>query len=248
MISDSDRPSAVRQVMTESRSASSPYMLSKRMLFLAPAPDVRRFHIANGQGGPMPANDSTRTRRLVLKQRDWTEAGGFAEQRGWPEVPTDDSGTGRESRVWSVDESTVFQVTRDRASGEFCCFFYGSDREELVGLLGEADQELDVWRIPELLNEPFEETDPRRLVRSIFRLGLGAPPVHSLEFMPPLANALAHEHSMVRAAAARTTAYMEWPELFPIVKTMAESDADQRVRAEAEKIVTAYHRAGLGDA
>lgn len=53
---------------------------------------------------------------------------------------------------------------------------------------------------------------------------------------------------MVRAAAARATAYMEWPELFPIVKVMAESDADERVRAEAEKIVHVYRRAGLGDA
>ncbi|WP_328681007.1 HEAT repeat domain-containing protein [Streptomyces sp. NBC_00322] len=150
--------------------------------------------------------------------------------------------------VWSLDEDTVFQVTRDRTSGEFCCFFYGSDRDELVRLLGEAEQELDVWRIPELLNEPYEETDPRMLVQSIFRLGLGAPPVHSPEFMPPLANALAHENPMVRAAAARTTAYMEWPELFPIVQAMAEGDTDQRVQAEAEKIVTVYRRAGLGDA
>lgn len=128
----------------------------------------------------MPANHSTRTRRLVLKQRDWTEASRFAEQHSWPEEPAEDSGTGRKSMVWSLDEDTVFQVTRDRTSGEFCCFFYGSDRDELVRLLGEAEQELDVWRIPELLNEPYEETDPRMLVQSIFRLGLGAPPVHSL--------------------------------------------------------------------
>ncbi|MFI9586056.1 HEAT repeat domain-containing protein [Streptomyces sp. NPDC052236] len=196
----------------------------------------------------MPANDSTRTRRLVLKERDWAEASGFAEKRGWPEEPTEDSGTGRKSRVWSVDEDTVFQVTRDRTSGEFCCFFYGSDRAELVRLLAEAERELDVWRIPELLAEPYEETEPRRLLQCVFRLGLGAPPVHSPEFMPPLASALAHENPMVRAGATRTTAYMEWPELFPVLQTMAENDTDQRVRAEAEKIMTVYRRAGLGDA
>jgi hypothetical protein len=149
-----------------------------------------------------------RTRRLVLKGRDWAEASGFADERGWPEQPTEDSGTGRRSRVWTVDEDTVFQTTRDRDSGEFCCFFYGSNRDEQVRLLGEAEQTLDVWRIAGLLDEPFEETDPRRLAQSVFRLGLGAPPAHAVEFMPPLAHAMAHTYPIVRAAAARTTAYM----------------------------------------
>jgi hypothetical protein len=27
-----------------------------------------------------------RTRRLVLKERDWAEASGFADERGWPEL------------------------------------------------------------------------------------------------------------------------------------------------------------------
>ncbi|GAA1249645.1 hypothetical protein GCM10009646_41660 [Streptomyces aureus] len=196
----------------------------------------------------MPNHAPTRTRRLVLKQRDWAAAEAFAKRHGWAEQPTEDSGTGRMSRIWVVDDENHFQVTRDRASGEFTCFFYGTDRERLGELLEEAERELDIWPPAELLEGPYEEADPRRLAQSVFRLGLGAPPIHSPEFMPPLAHAMAHEQPMVRAAAARATAYMEWPELFPIVKVMAESDADERVRAEAEKIVHVYRRAGLGDA
>jgi hypothetical protein len=184
----------------------------------------------------------------VLRQRDWTETAGFAEQRGWAEEPVEDSGTGRKSRVWSVGENTAFQVTRDRDSGEFSCFFLGSDREQILGLLADAEQVLDVWRIPELLDEPYEETEPRRLVQAVFRLGLGAPPVHQTEFMPPLSFAFVHEHPMVRAAAARTTAYMEWPELFPIVQVIAESDPDERVRNEAGRVVSVYRQVGIGDA
>jgi hypothetical protein len=37
----------------------------------------------------------------------------------------------------------VFQVTRDRDSGEYSCFFYGPDREELPRLLSDAGQALD---------------------------------------------------------------------------------------------------------
>jgi hypothetical protein len=73
------------------------------------------------------------------------------------------------------------------------------------------------------------------LAQSIFRLGLGAPPVNTAEFMPPLAFAMAHAQPIVRGAAARTTAYMEWPELVPILEVMAEHDVDDRVRAEARK-------------
>lgn len=196
----------------------------------------------------MPTDAPTRTRRLVLKQRDWAAAEAFAERHGWPEQPTEDSGTGRKSRIWQVDDNIHFQVTRDRDSGEYSCFFYGTDHAGLGRLLGEAERELDTWSLEELREAPYEETNPRRLAQSLFRLGLGAPPVHTPEFMPPLAHGLANEQPMVRAAAARTTAYMEWPELFPIVKVMAESDADERVRAEAEKIVYVYRRAGLGDA
>ncbi|WP_208515945.1 hypothetical protein [Streptomyces sp. NEAU-YJ-81] len=196
----------------------------------------------------MPTDAPTRTRRLVLKQRDWAAAEALAERQGWLEQPTEDSGTGRKSRIWSVDDGIHFQATRDRDSGEFSCFFYGADRERLGQLLGEAEHELDTWSLAELREAPYEEMDPRRLAQSLFRLGLGAPPVHFAEFMPPLAHGLANEQPMVRAAAARTTAYMEWPELFPIVKVMAESDADERVRREAENIVHVYRRAGLGDA
>nr|WTB12152.1 hypothetical protein OG546_50255 [Streptomyces antimycoticus] len=196
----------------------------------------------------MPTDVPTRTRRLVLKQRDWAAAEAFAERHGWPEQPTEDSGTGRKSRVWSVDDDIHFQATRDRDSGEFSCFFYGVDRERLARLLEGAEDELDTWSLAELREAPYEERNPRRLAQSLFRLGLGAPPVHSQEFMPPLAHGLANEQPMVRAAAARTTAYMEWPELFPLVKVMAESDADERVRGEAGKIVYVYRRAGLDDA
>ncbi len=190
----------------------------------------------------------TRTRRLVLKQRDWAAAEAFAERHGWPGQPTDDSGTGRKSRIWPVDEDIHFQVTRDRDSGEFSCFFFGTDRERLGRLLGEAEHALDTWSLAELREAPYEEGDPRRLAQSLFRLGLGAPPVHTPEFMPPLAHGLANEHPIVRAAAARTTAYMEWPELFPLVRVVAESDADARVRAEAGKIVHVCRRAGLSGA
>ncbi|MFE7110778.1 hypothetical protein ACFU98_15495 [Streptomyces sp. NPDC057575] len=194
------------------------------------------------------STNRTRTRRLVLKQRDWAAAEAFAERHGWHEQPTEDSGTGRKSRIWPVGDDTHFQVTRDRDSGEFSCFFYGADRARLGQLLGEAEHDLDTWSLAELREAPFEETNPRRLAQSLFRLGLGAPPAHSREFMPPLAHGLANEQPIVRAAAARTTAYMEWPELYPIVKLVAESDADERVRAEAEKIVYVYRRAGRGDA
>ncbi|TCO46124.1 hypothetical protein EV646_107145 [Kribbella antiqua] len=40
-----------------------------------------------------------RTRRLVLKERDWAAAEGFAEQQGWTEEPVEDSGTGRKYLV-----------------------------------------------------------------------------------------------------------------------------------------------------
>lgn len=41
----------------------------------------------------MRTDAPTRTRRLVLKQRDWAAAEAFAERHGWPEQPTEDGRT-----------------------------------------------------------------------------------------------------------------------------------------------------------
>lgn len=193
----------------------------------------------------MSADDLYRTCRLVLKRRHWIGAGEFAEEHGWAAGPVEDNGAGRMSWSWYVDETTVFRVTRDPASGEFYCRFHGPDRAALGDLLAAAEERLDVWDTADLLDAPFEETDPKLLVQAVFRLGLGAPMVHTHEFMPPLLHAMAQEHPMLRAAAVRSTAYTEWPEFVPILEAMADNDPDERVRAEAAKVVGVYRQAGI---
>ncbi|MEU0369586.1 HEAT repeat domain-containing protein [Streptomyces sp. NPDC006283] len=188
-----------------------------------------------------------RTRRLVLRKRSTDEAAQFADSKGWSILPEQNSDPVRKSTAWSVDDNTVFQVTRDRASGEFSCFFHGPDEELLESLLAEAERALDTWPTQQLLDAVYEAESPQQLVRAVFRLGIGAPPSHSTRFMPALAHALAHEHPMVRAAAARSTAYMEWPELLPILEATAGNDVDPRVREEAGQVISAYHHAGIGD-
>lgn len=191
----------------------------------------------------MSADVLSRTSSLVFRRRHWREAGEYAEGRGWA-GPVEDSGTGGMTWTWAVDEKTTFRVARDEAAGEFYCRFYGPDPAELVELLDAAEEQLDVWDKADLLAAPFEETEPRQLVQAVFRLAMGAPLVRTPEFMPPLLHAMAQEHPMVRAAAARATAYTQWPEFCPILVTVAENDPDERVRAEAAKVAEAYRRAG----
>lgn len=195
----------------------------------------------------MSAGNVKCTSSLVLRRRHWREAGEYAEGLGWT-GPVEGSGPGGMTWTWAVDEETTFRVARDEAAGEFYCRFHGPDGAALVELLDAAEERLDVWDKADLLGAPYEETDPRLLVQAIFRLAMGAPLVHSPEFMPPLLGAMAQEHPMVRAAAARATAYMQWPEFFPVLATMAESDPDERVRAEAAKVADAFRQVGLADA
>lgn len=72
-----------------------------------------------------------------------------------------------------------------------------------------------------------------------------APPDYTQRYMAALTHGISYRHPMVRAAAARAAVYMEWPELGPVLRSVARDDADERVRREAEQVLAAYEGVGV---
>jgi hypothetical protein len=135
----------------------------------------------------------------------------------------------------------------DVASGEVCCFFRGGDRVRVDDSYREIIAEVDSWTSEELVEAIYEDASDLEMVGAVFRLGIGAPPEFSDEYFDAFSTALRHESPMVRAAAVRTTSYMEWPGLLRDLRAVAVNDTDERVQREAAKVIEAFERVGVRD-
>ncbi|WBO67904.1 HEAT repeat domain-containing protein [Streptomyces camelliae] len=187
-----------------------------------------------------------RSRRLVFRHPDPSQAERVATQHGWASLGSRGGHRKAVELVWAVDDETTFHCVEDVASGEFCCFFRGSRIDGVTDAFRRIDAEVDAWSSAELIDQVYAEAPPMERVGALFRLGLGAPAAFDDEFFDAFMVALRDEHPMIRAAAARTAAYMEWPQLLPELRIIASGDTDARVRGEAEQVVSVFESAENG--
>ncbi|MEU7894144.1 hypothetical protein AB0B45_14925 [Nonomuraea sp. NPDC049152] len=192
--------------------------------------------------------ETFRSIRLVLRQRGEQQASVVAAELGWARS-TARGGDGEAYEViWAVDGNTTFHYAEDMGSGEALCQVRGSERGPVAKAFRQIESRLDAWNQRELLDAVRADSAPYEMVQALFRLGLGAPitldDTHlgtlSLRFGAAIDEAVRHEHPMVRAAAVRATAYMEWPVLRLIVQEVAERDSDCRVKREADLVLQAF--------
>jgi hypothetical protein len=170
------------------------------------------------------------------------EACALAAEWGWPPVTTRGGGDRSYEVIWAVNDNVTFHYVEDHSSGEACCLFGGSARDDLEHAFRRAEKRLDAWSLDELLDGAYPmDKSPAEMAAALFRLGLGAPSAFTQTVFDYLSLAFDYPHPMVRAAAVRSTAYFEWPELRMHLDNFAD-DPDERVRAEAELVKTAFDR------
>ncbi|TYB62830.1 hypothetical protein FXF51_25810 [Nonomuraea sp. PA05] len=189
-----------------------------------------------------------RSIRLVLRQRGEQQADAVAAELSWARSAARGGDGETYEAIWAVDGNTTFRYVEDVTSGEALCQLLGSAREPVAEALRQIESRLDAWTQRELLEAVKAASTPYEMVQALFRLSLGAPitldDTHlgtlSLRFGAAIDEAVRHEHPMVRAAAVRATAYMEWPVLRLIVQEVAERDSDSRVAKEANLVLQAF--------
>ncbi|MGW0520995.1 HEAT repeat domain-containing protein [Crossiella sp. NPDC003009] len=166
------------------------------------------------------------------------------EELGWPLTRTRYDEDRSFELGWTVGGETEFCYVEDLSSGVRCCFLRGTDRTRFDELFNLVRTLLDVWTMTELVDEVRKDLPPMELVTAVFQLGLGAPTGYSEDYFAVLSESLAHPNPMIRAAAVRTMAYTEWPELRDALVFVAESDSDTRVVDEARLVLRAFDEVG----
>jgi hypothetical protein len=180
--------------------------------------------------------DDTLFKSWTLVLRDSEEdARRTVEDLGWDAAGDD---------YWTSADDVRLFLRRDRTSGELGCNVRGANQEAVVRRFDELETRLDAWSSDELLDGIERAETARETAQALFRLGLGAPLEFDERTATQIVGALSFEHPMIRAAAVRSIGYLRWGAMLrPLVERVAEEDPDERVRGQAELLLTAVDRA-----
>ena len=79
-----------------------------------------------------------------------------------------------------------------------------------------------------------------------FHLAMAASPTAGMEepILSRFSAALRHHSAEVRETALRAMAFLEWPELKPIISDIAARDDDPDIRQDANSVLDAYDHFG----
>ena len=107
-------------------------------------------------------------------------------------------------------------------------------------LVAFAVEELYPWTLDELVDEVKSRNvagDPRSLAQAVIRLGVGAPNEYNDEVFHRIADAMHSADAWGRKAAIWATTYSRWPQFLPLLREVADTDADQELRRQARAMV-----------
>jgi hypothetical protein len=194
-----------------------------------------------------------RTRRRVLREcpleQDFEI---YTQSRNWPKersVPRDVSSAVDHEVLWRASEGVLFDYLEAYLTGDCCILGLSTDLAQAEKLMEgvESDFEGLIFEIGELLDRVEMSDNPQELARALIRAGLGAPTDYDQEFFELMVNyATSHSEFRIREFAICSMVYMEWPEFVPILRKIAVTDPEPRVRDRAQILLSAYRAAGIG--
>ena len=148
----------------------------------------------------------------------------------------------------SVRPGLAFFYVENNLSDD-CCVGLISREEfnetELQELLRAVDDYLDTWSIDDLLFQLDGVEIPGYFGRAIIRLGLGAPPEFDQEVFDRIYSATTRAEHMVREVAVAAMMYPAWKQFRPVLRSIAQNDNAENVRARAAFVLAIYDKAGV---
>lgn len=193
-----------------------------------------------------------RTRRIILKYFPGKDdAVRFADAEGWAkysDTMRGPDGVGVTEALWGVRPGLTFFYVENDLSDD-CAVGFMSREEfneiEIQRLLQEVDDRFDGWSTDELLFKVDSAETLADFARGIIRLGLGAPPVFDEDFFGRINRATTHPEHAVRETAVAAMSYPAWKQFRPILRSIAQNDSAENVRARAEYVLDIYDMAGV---
>ncbi|MFF0623139.1 hypothetical protein [Streptomyces sp. NPDC004296] len=173
----------------------------------------------------------------------------LAHGHGWPIAYSreKDFERGRGVEVnWEVRERLMLGYLESHIANVCCVVAVGHDPEEAERLIADVETKLPnrVIDTTDILLGIQDDSDPRKLAKSLVQAGFGAPITFDEQFFKAFEEAsTAHPIHNVRSIAITSIAYVEWPEFIPVLRTIESTDPNENVRARATLVRRAYEAA-----
>ncbi|MEU5301209.1 hypothetical protein ACH4YO_06765 [Streptomyces noursei] len=188
-----------------------------------------------------------RTRRRVLNHFPMSEdIDLLAHGHGWPISYSQEKDFERGKGIevnWEVSERLTLGYLESHIANVCCVVAVGHDPEEAERLISDVETKLPnkVIDVAEILLGIQDDSDPRKLAKSLVRAGFGAPITFDEQFFKAFEEAsTTHPIHNVRSIAITSIAYIEWPEFMPVLRTIESTDPNETVRARATLVLRAY--------
>lgn len=194
--------------------------------------------------------DLSRTsRRLILRDHvNGAEIRSFTQSVGWDflgDIDRDpEQGIFYEAKWDSGGGGSVHYVVDEFADVHYMVVANEDLRaaEETLSLIEGA---LGVWTLDEMLEDCYVHVYPAGWVKSLLRLGAGAPLRAVDSVMEHVLYSSKYQDSPVRRAAVWAMVYAAWPEFKDVLVRLARTDEDPQVVREAQLALEQLAESGV---
>lgn len=139
----------------------------------------------------------------------------------------------KKSVTWGVTPGLWVTYVEDLITQVSVVTVLGVDGDAVESLAGRLSALLTPYTREDVLAAPDATTPRAEVARHLVRMALSASEEFDTEVFEGIRSASEHHDPEIRNAAAWATVYLSWPECQVLLRRMAESDRDERVRGGA---------------
>ncbi|MFF7163562.1 hypothetical protein ACFZBP_19760 [Streptomyces sp. NPDC008086] len=178
---------------------------------------------------------------LPLRQLPgWGAVEAITHSAGWQVVDTNaDRGDAnyKKAVTWGAAPELWVTYVEDLITQVSVVIVFGADDDAVGTLADRIAALLTPYSRQEVLTKPGEDTPKPEMARHLVRLALSASQAFDVEIFERIQLAAGHSDPEIRNAAAWATVYLSWGECESLLRQMAESDPDERVRAGSRMLL-----------
>ncbi|MFD8045256.1 HEAT repeat domain-containing protein [Streptomyces chartreusis] len=178
---------------------------------------------------------------LPLRQLPgWGSVDAITHSAGWQRVDSNaerGDANYKKTVTWGVAPELWVTYVEDLITQVSVVIVFGADGDAVGTLADRISALLTPFSRQEVLARPGEETPRPEVARHLVRLALSASEAFDADIFEEIQTAAGNSDPEIRNAAAWATVYLSWTESESLLRRMAESDPDERVRAGSRMLL-----------
>ncbi|MFD5014967.1 HEAT repeat domain-containing protein [Streptomyces chartreusis] len=178
---------------------------------------------------------------LPLRQLPgWGSVDAITHSAGWQMVDSNaerGDANYKKAVTWGVTPELWVTYVEDLITQVSVVIVFGADGDAVGTLADRISALLTPYSRQEVLAKPGEETPRPEVARHLVRLALSASEAFDADIFEEIQTAAGNSDPEIRNAAAWATVYLSWTESESLLRRMAESDPDERVRAGSRMLL-----------